>query len=292
MGGQTMKVPGQYNSSITRVRPFFQLLLRPDPTEKEWLSKLLSLSKLVPPSLCGNPGVLLPCLSEVRPYHDKVLKKPPYNILSLPLERCFEHRLPPPKAFLNWLIENAAPDVWATRRNSKMREETRFCRDRLFGLKGPAARQEAILEARTLLNQHGGKGSDKKWWAFEGFTEVDCYLETEHLILLIEGKRTEPLSGSTDWYTKRNQLMRNLEAVAEMAGDRQFGVMVLSETPMQPPSDSEAADSFPHFQPESQRRDDLMKHFWGCFTWAEACERVGLKAKDLPETTEDWIKTR
>jgi hypothetical protein len=39
-----------------------------------------------------------------------------------------------------------------------------------------------------------------------GHTEVDCWLETERLLLFVEGKRSESLSASTHWYPKRNQL--------------------------------------------------------------------------------------
>jgi hypothetical protein len=281
-------VQGEKNSSITRVRPFFQALLRRDPTGKEWLPKLLSLSKKVPLSLSGNLGVLLPWVAEARQYKDRVLKKPPYNIPSIELEKCFERSLPPPQAFLHWLIDHASPEAWEKKRLNNVRENTREWRDKLFGLKGADARREAICAARDLLDDRKSDNSEKQWWAFEGFTEVDCYLETDRMILLIEGKRTEPLSQSTDWYDGRNQLLRNVEAIAERAGGKEFGVILLSEAPMEAPSERMIAGSFPHL--EEQQREPLMRHFWGCYTWAEACGATGVNLNDLPKTAMEALK--
>jgi hypothetical protein len=106
-----------------------------------------------------------------------------------------------------------------------------------------------------------------KWWAFEGFTEVDCYLETDRFLLFVEGKRTEPLSESTVWYKGRNQLIRNLEVAEELAGTKDYGVMLISEDPMPEPTHAEVDTSLPHLSPE--HRDELMKHFLGCRTWRQ-----------------------
>jgi hypothetical protein len=46
---------------------------------------------------------------------------------------------------------------------------------------------------------------------------IDCVLMTPELVVAIEGKRTEPLSAATDWYPKRSQLVRNLEAGKQLA---------------------------------------------------------------------------
>lgn len=284
-------IPGQRNSSITRVRPFFQALLRRDATGKDWLPKLLSLSSAVPSSFASNPGVLLPWVSETRVYKDRVLKKEPYNVASIMLEKCFEYSLRPPRAFLHWLIENIPCDKWEAKRSPKMSPATLEWRDKLFGLGGEELRQEAMRAALDALEKRGSQGSAKQWWAFEGFTEVDCYLETDRLILLIEGKRTEPLSESTDWYEGRNQLLRNLEAIGETAGGKEFGVMVLSEKLVATPSESVIQASFPHLKSEPHKVASLMKHFWGCFTWETACQATGLDCYRLPDTTSAVVNT-
>jgi hypothetical protein len=58
---------------------------------------------------------------------------------------------------------------------------------------------------------------------------VDCCLEADKIVLLIEGKRTESLSESTAWYSGRNQLHRTLEAARDLAAGREFGVLVIGE---------------------------------------------------------------
>jgi hypothetical protein len=90
----------------------------------------------------------------------------------------------------------------------------------------PRPREAVRSEALTLLQKQGASRSNKKWWAFEGFTEVDCWLETEHLALLIEGKRRESLSNATAWYPARNQLVRNLEVASDYAGAKEAFVLL------------------------------------------------------------------
>lgn len=286
----TPSVRGQWNSSITRVRPFFQALLRRDPTGNDWLSKLLSLSQGVPSIMANAPGTLLPWVADTRTYIDKVLNKEPYKIPSIELERCLEKSLPPPKAFLGWLISNAPVHVWKQKRLSRVSPSTKEWRDKLFGLKGVEEREKAIREAVKSLENYGSQGSERKWWAFEGFTEVDCYLETDRLILLVEGKRTEHLSKSTDWCRKRNQLLRNLEAISEAHGDKEFGVIVIAEAPVATPPRRVVDESLPHLKP--QQRQALMQHFWGCVTWEQACKITGLDYSTLPTTTAEALKMR
>ncbi len=87
---------------------------------------------------------------------------------------------------------------------------TQARREALIGLKGDSARKAAQASALRALDRNGPKKSARQGWSFEGFTEVDCFLETDKLVLLIEGKRTENLAESTAWYSGRNQLHRNL----------------------------------------------------------------------------------
>lgn len=93
---------GSKNSSITRVRPFFQTLLSRDPSGASWLSKLTAKDEDI--------GKLLPWVSEKRLYADKVLKRKKYGIHTIQLYQCFEKRTPPPTVFLKWLVEHADPD--------------------------------------------------------------------------------------------------------------------------------------------------------------------------------------
>lgn len=63
----------------------------------------------------------------------------------------------------------------------------------------PEARAQVQAAALAELERHGPERSRWKWWAFEGYTEADCWLKTERLLLFVDGRRTEPLSPSTDW---------------------------------------------------------------------------------------------
>lgn len=71
-----------------------------------------------------------------------------------------------------------------------------------------ADRYYAIHQALGELSRLGPTGSRRRWWAFEGFTSVDFYIQTADLRIYVEGKRTETLTLSTDWYPRRSQLLR------------------------------------------------------------------------------------
>lgn len=204
-------IRGQKNSSITRVRPVLHHLLTGIESGRESLRKLLELAprnKRTAEPFLEDPGSILTSCRRRRPYFDKVLG-------NIQLEGAFERRVPPPSAFLRFLIENSTDlgEAWVGKQKGRMSDETRRLRKLLIEDGDNRIRQRALLE----LDAMGGVGSKKMWWAFEGFTEVDCLIETEKLVLFIEGKRTETLSCATDWFPKRNQLARNLECARQYA---------------------------------------------------------------------------
>ncbi len=281
-------IPGQWNSSITRVRPFFQSLFRKDPTGKSWLPRLLSAAPAAPEHIIRNTGLLLPWVTECRSYSDRVLMKPPYEVSSpILLEGCFEKSVPPPTALLRWLIKNPSSDARLINAASNVSSKTKQQRNQLFGCDGAELQLEMRTAAISELERVRGVGSNRKWWAFEGFTEVDCYLETDSLVLLIEGKRTEPLSESTIWHKGRNQLLRNVESASEIASGKEFGVLLMSEEPIAPPNISDIDESFPHLS--ASKKQELVGHYWGCVTWKEACAATGIPFDDLPHTTVDVV---
>src|ERR1700722_7293900 len=220
----------QYHSSITRVRPFFQPLLRRDPQGVSWLADLLRMTHANPDlaeRLADNAGALLDWVSRPRMRADRALRL--HGIPSVELQDCFEYRLPPPGEFLLWLIENPQAMVWP--RDEEMAGAPERRREELFGHHGFAKQRAAQSEALAELERVGASGSNGKWWAFEGFTRVDCLLETDTLILLIEGKRTEPLAMATRWFPQRNQVVRNLEVARAVAAerDKDYAVILLAE---------------------------------------------------------------
>ena len=276
---------GRYNSSITRVRPFFEHLLQVDPTGLSWLSKLLLAAPRchnLPDEILADPGHLLHEAVIPRPYRDRVLDR---EIL---LAGCFEHPTPPSRAFLHWLISNPRALRWPeSTRGERIAygAATQQLRTDLIEPAESAARDRAMAAALTELDQLGPSGSRRKWWAFEGFTEVDCWLETEKLVLFVEGKRTEPLSSSTHWFEQRSQLVRNLEVAGEIANGKSAAVLVVSEEPIAELTDIIVAESTPHLT--AAGRETLAAHYLGQTTWLALCESLNVPFDSLPRTIDD-----
>jgi len=111
-------------------------------------------------------------------------------------------------------------------------------------------------------------GWRRKGWAFEGWTSVDCWLETRRALVFVEGKRSEPVASATDWFPARNQLARNVEVATEVAMRRgkDFVVVLCSEELLTVTRTGFHA-SFPHLT--IGERDDLFSHYLGCITWRQ-----------------------
>ena len=269
------------NSSITRVRPVFRQLLGKDPTGASWLSQVMQLSKStgLSETTRSEPGIVLPAVSEKRRYRDRVQG-------TIELERCFEFRVAPGRRFLRWLLENPDRMTWpASARHSAT---TQARREALFGRKGDSARKQVQACALQSLDRNGPEKSERRWWAFEGFTEVDCCLQTDKLVLLVEGKRTESLSKSIRWYSGRNQLHRNLEAARDLAAGREFGVFVIGEEEIPETALGSSEDGLPHLN--SAERAELMYHYLGTLTWSQVCEVTGIDYRSLPRNVPQRVK--
>lgn len=278
-------VPGRLNSSITRVRPVFQSLLLRDPSGQSWLPAILHLAD---DTSCARemariPGRIRAPTLRKRKYVDAVLRH--HGIGQVQLEECFETPLPPPARFLRWLIQNPERMTWPENGQRRFGRQTQRLRENLFAANGVSARQEAQRLALSELAQHGSSGSKRKWWAFEGFTEIDCYLVTNTMILAIEGKRTEGLSPATDWYPRRSQLLRNLEVTQQAVGKSNFGVLLIAEQTIPNPSKDEIDLGLPHLSEDERWR--LMSHFLGCVCWKDVCHAVDLDYNTLPDRVEE-----
>lgn len=275
---------GVYNSSITRVWPVFEHLFHRDASGVTWLPKLLDMANATS-SLrqvgAGVPGPLLPDVGKVERALPSAVRKDLGEQSSERLafiRNAFEVDLPPSDAFLRWLLEHPERLTFP---NQIYGQETQEIRERL--LQGDAAVQ---FKGLRELERRGASGSRRKWWAFEGFTSVDCLLETESLVLLIEGKRTEKLSAATDWFPQRNQLARNVEVAASYAaGKKDYAVLVCAESQISVGA-SMWSESLPHLSAEEIA--DLSRHYLGCLTWAALADELcgGLK---LPDKVDDAV---
>ena len=265
------------NSSITRVRPVFQQLLSNDPTGTSWLPDLLGLSRpsALSSAVISAPGTVFPNASERRTHADPVQG-------NIELEGCFEFGVAPGAAFLRWLLENPDQLTWPASAGRRLSYSpmTQARREALVGLKGDSARSESQASALQALDRNGAANSTRQWWAFEGFTEVDCCLETDKIVLLIEGKRTESLSESTAWYSGRNQLHRNLEAARDLAAGREFGVFVIGEEKIPAAALGSPEAGLPHLT--GAESTELMSHYLGGLTWSQVCEVTGIDYASLP----------
>lgn len=281
---------GDRNSSVTRVWPVFDRLFDQDPSGKSWLVPLLRLgsrSGEAMSSILREHGPLLPELARF----DCAMPGSLNRVLGVHrLERlntirnAFERDIPPSAAFLRWLLHNPGRLVWP--RDSGGRE-------RVFAA-GTDERRRRLLagdtevrdDALSELDRSGVEGSKRKWWAFEGFTSVDCLLETEGLLVLIEGKRTEGISESTDWFRCRNQVIRNLEVARAMAGaTKEYAVLLCAEKHIELPG-ATWRDSLPHFS--GQDINELKRHYLGCATWPEIVRSL-CPDLQLPDTLDEAV---
>lgn len=255
-----------------------------DASGQTWLPDLLEAAPradTLTDDVRRDPGRLLPELAQPRHYLDRVLRR------TLALPRCFEHSAPPSRAFLRWMIENPQRMRWPERKPGvplTFGAESQRLRDALVD-GSPEERAQVQAQALAELDRCGPDGSRRRWWAFEGHTEVDCWLETERLLLFVEGKRTEPLSASTHWYPERNQLVRNLEVVGELARGRAAAVLLVSEQPAAELTEATLAASTPHL--DVLAREQLRRRYLGQTTWAELCRRLGVDFARLPRTIAD-----
>ena len=279
----------KWDSSITRVRPAFQALIGRDPSGANWLPGLLRLAtenRAYASGLASNPGSLLPELVQTKPYSDQVLSC--YGKDGIQLEACFEYRLPPPERFLRWLIDNPDKMTWPQDGKEKrgFGADAQEWREKLLG-RSETEVSAAQQAARRELERCGAARSRRKWWAFEGYTSLDCYLETDRLVLAIEGKRTDVLSPSTDWYSHRNQLVRNLEVTQQAALGKDFALLVIAEEEIEPVTDDMFEKSLPHLSQDEQV--GLRRHYLGCALWRDVCQATGIAYDSLPDTVEEAV---
>lgn len=261
---------GLYDSSLTRVRPFFGALIARDPSGHSWLAPLLAAAPhgaALLKRLDGDAGTLLSALTvpSVKGYLG-----------------CFEYPVAAPSELLAWFIEHPDELVWPGAQTYST-DTTKWRRALLYD--EPPGRAAAHTEARAAVQS--GASANRAWWCFEGRSMLDCVLLTDRLVVTVEGKRTEPISAATDWYPKRSQLVRNLEAAKQLSNGRTWASLLISEQPVEQGADAGLdvvlADSAPHLDGDGHR--ELAAAYLGNLTWAQACAATGLDPGSLPATT-------
>jgi len=269
---------GKKDSSKTRVRPIFNELLDRWTSEVGWLDALYDMAHATRPA--ASP------LSA----RGRLVASETPGERHLRMGNVFERTVAPPAAFLKWLLEHpeqmqipdretfgaSSPDAQAWRRKL-------FSGDSLL-------RADAIRVGTAALSARGAEGSRHQWWAFEGFTHIDCCLVTDSSVLFMEGKRTETVSPSTRWFLRRSQIWRNVEAAQQFARGKQSGVILAvedAEAGRAALAEADAAlqGSYPHLNEPA--RAALAGHLLGFVTWPEIIERFSLPTTCLPDTTDD-----
>lgn len=258
---------GEKDSSKTRVKPVFDALFLKDKTGLSWLGKLLKLPSML--------NMELPLFPETLP-------------LNVHAWGDNEKALFPPRSLLRWLIMNLEiPENYKIENRS---ENTQKKREALIR-KDPAVIREALslLEHPVLL--------DRAWYILEVPTYPDVYLETEILVVVIEGKRTEYTSTTkTTWMPVRHQILRHLDCAWEIRGSRKlFGFFIVEgeggadavnvpERWMKICSDTISrgalAQSLPHRTLDEQA--EIAKCFLGALTWQKICAEFQIDWSILP----------
>ena len=126
---------GSYDSSLTRVRPFFTALVSSDPSGHSWLGSLLRATPhgaVLGPAL-DDPGTLLPALNATS---------------DSGLLGCFEYPVHPPRSLLQWFVEH--PHVLAWPKGQTYSADTTRLRKNLVCDSPEGSRAAAQEQAREL----------------------------------------------------------------------------------------------------------------------------------------------
>ena len=251
---------GQHDSSLTRVAPVFDQLLRMDRAGASWLARLLRLG------------------------HRADLSALPADLGTLQADGPGawgrnERALPPPLSLLGWLVQNVTEEAVKA---SGDRGETLVKRTKL-------ARRDSETTAEALERLRAGERG-RRWFVFEGHSYPDAVLETDKALVVVEGKRTERTTTTkTKWMSSRSQLLRHMDAAWEIADGRVvLGLLLVEGADPQPsevPEKWRAASerdcvaeslraSLPHRSPEV--RTEIARGLLGVATWQRVCETFEL----------------
>lgn len=258
---------GKFDSSRTRVAPLFDALLARDDSGHSWLDALLALG-----SRSENVATV--------PKGQRLVANhgPRWGV--------FESKLSAPISLLEYLVRNLDPHLVESSRDSG---DTRTRRLEL------ARRHESTIELALAELAMGKRG--RQWFVLEGESRPDALLETDSLVICIEGKRTEAgCTTHSSWMRRRSQLLRHMDAaIDEFPSKRILGLLIVEGdggAEAVSPSlhwleESEAQyeqsmldDSLPHRTPSERRR--IANGVLGVTTWQALCKAVDVPWTGLP----------
>lgn len=254
---------GRFDSTQTRVTPVFRSL---DGMPSPWLDRLLTLPTHGHPARLSWAGRSMQ-VDEIKYGAD-------------------EKPLPAPVKLLDWLIANIQ-DVTG-KGFDNLSDHSRDKRRRLL-----ARDPGVIAEARALL---ASNRADNQWFVLEGPSYPDVFISTPDLIVVIEGKRTEPVpTTATTWMSPRHQMLRHLDCALEMSDGRTVLGFFVVENGIDgkvPEVWTRAAEStispdlldgcLPHRT--VAERQVIAKGFLGVTTWQSICHEFNIDPRSLPDT--------
>jgi len=243
---------GRFDASRNRVAPFFNHLLRRDPTGRSWFPRLLTL-----------------------PVGGSVLAKAPS------LGPLVEHAwwpearaLEPPPALLAWRVRNlkCPSSMMEDRSRSERRDLVHEGAGRGDGSLGPPEKEPPARDGHVM----------------EGPGYPDAYLATGEAVVVVEAERADSgPTASTRWTTIRRRILWHLDAALGPAGPRSvwgFFMVDAAADGSVPQVWLDACSSA--LDPEVSRR--ILPHrspqecaliaagLLGAVTWQSACEELGV----------------
>jgi hypothetical protein len=248
------------------VAPIFTHLWALQGRRPAWLDDLLRL-----PEVDGErPGIQLEPSGPVRRYGwGRVEEGYPGELA-----------LPAPQGLLRWLVLHLDASRLPTVRPA-IDEPRRAL---------AAGDHERCMEAIRHLDE-GTEPSDGAWHILEGPTFPDVYLETDDLVVVVEGKRTEAgPTRKTTFMPVRDQLLRHMDAALEFAG-RSRRVLGFYAVEGEPPDEDAVPErwraavagtvspevvegSLPHRS--TREREEFAAGVLGAVTWQRVCNLFGL----------------
>ena len=270
---------GKYDSSRTRISPVFTQLDQRDATGLSWLPALLSLP------MHGRRESNVAPVGPIRATYWTATDGPGG------LVRRREKALRAPESLLHWMIDNTDKLVQPENRADV---GAHGLRQELF--RGDAKR---VTEAQDGVRS-GERG--RNWYVFEGPTFPDVYIETDELVVVIEGKRRE--SGpttKTTWMKTRHQMLRHMDCAFDLLKGRSLvGFFIVegereeSDAVDLPPkwkkyceattSEEAVAGSLPHRDEETRKA--ITKSFAGATTWQAVCGALNVSYAGLRVTVD------